>query len=48
MLCEYCRGVGSWECEDKLDRKNCEDFKLNWDILDEEQKEEIYNIISNW
>ena len=61
MSCEYCVYRNSWDCGDGWNRRrNCDSFKLNWDLLSEKEKktidpiklitckEGIYNIYYNF
>ena len=47
--CEYCEYRNSWDCGDGWGRKDnnvfCEDFKLDFNQLREEQKEKIQRIL---
>ena len=47
--CEYCEYRNSWDCGDGWNRKNnnvfCEDFKLDFNQLREEQKKKIQRIL---
>lgn len=45
--CEYCRCRNSWDCDDGYyRRKNCSDFKLDWDMISDEDKEAIRNFLN--
>lgn len=46
-LCEYCACRGSWDCEDGCYYPdNCDDFKLDYDMLTKKQKKKIKKILS--
>lgn len=48
MICDYCIGRNGWECEDGWNRhENCEYFKLDWDEISDNKKEEIKNILDD-
>ena len=47
MECEYCTYRNSWDCGDGYNkRKNCPEFKLDWDSLPNDLKDVIREIIS--
>ena len=46
--CDYCCYRNSWDCDDGWNRrKNCGDFKLDFDTLTDEQKKLVRNAIWN-
>lgn len=46
--CDYCRFRNSWDCGDGWNRrKNCENFTLDWDMLNEKEKKTIQKILDN-
>ena len=46
-LCEHCLCRGSWDCEDiYYYLEDCNDFKLDYDTLSNEQKKKIKKILS--
>lgn len=48
MVCDYCAYRNSWDCDDGYNRrKNCSEFKLDWDSLPNDLKGSIREIISN-
>ena len=48
MECEYCVYRNSWDCDDGYNRrKNCSEFKLDWDTLPDSFKKTIQSILSN-
>ena len=48
MICNYCSYRHSWDCEDGWNiRKNCSDFKLDWNTLSEKDKKTIQKILEN-
>lgn len=46
--CANCVSRTTWDCEDRhqgfWDTKRCEDFKLDWETLDEEEKAVLYGV----
>ena len=47
-MCEYCCYRNSWDCGDGWNRRNnCDGFKLDFDVLTDEQKELVRNAIRN-
>ena len=47
MECEYCVYRNSWDCDDGWNRiKNCSDFKLDWDMISDEDKESIRKLLN--
>ncbi len=48
MTCDYCVYRNSWDCEDGYNRrKNCSEFKLDWDTIPPSLKEQIKQILSD-
>lgn len=48
MSCDYCIYRNSWDCGDGWNRhKECENFKLDWDMLSDKDKKTIQKILDN-
>ena len=49
MRCDYCEYRNSWDCEDYKvsDSIMCDNFKLNYDTLNEKEKREIQKRLMN-
>ena len=43
-VCEHCKYRNSWECGDGWNRQKggCEEFRLDWNTLSNEQKKAIH------
>ena len=45
--CDHCTYRHSWDCDDGWNRrKNCSEFKLDFDTLTEKQKKTIQRILN--
>lgn len=48
MICDYCSYRNSYDCADGWNkRNNCNDFKLDWNMLSEKDKSTIQKILAN-
>ncbi len=49
--CDYCSYKNSWDCDDGYNRISndviCENFKLDYDLLNNKQKKTIQRILMN-
>lgn len=46
MACDYCAYRNSWDCGDGYNRRrNCSEFKLDWDSLPDKDKKTIQKIL---
>ena len=49
--CDYCIYRNSWDCGDGWNRRSndtvCDDFKLDFDTLNEKQKYSVQKILMN-
>lgn len=46
-VCEHCEYRNSWNCDDGYNRRigGCEEFRLDWNTLRNNQKNSIRNIL---
>ena len=46
MICDYCTYRNSWDCGDGYNRRrNCSEFKLDWDMVSDEDKDVIKRLL---